>query len=64
MVRDIGRLMFGRDIIIEERRKDELKAAVECHCSRLQDMEKAKLGLGIQDLASKICGESHFHLSN
>ena len=46
MVGDIGRLMFGRDVTIDESRKEELKAAVERRCSRLGDIDNAELGLG------------------
>ena len=57
-------MMFGRDVIIDERRKEELKAAVERHCSRLEDIEKAKLGLGTQDLAIKIYQASRTMLAS
>ena len=61
---DIGRLIFGRDVIIDERRKAELQVAVERHCSRIEDVEKAKLGLGTQDLAIKIYQASQIMLAS
>ena len=51
---DIGRLMFGSDVIVDERRKAKLQVAVERHCSRLEDVKKIKLGLVTQDLATKV----------
>ena len=61
---DIGRLMFGTDVIIDERRQAELQVAVERHCSRLEDVEKKKLGLGTQDLATKVYKASQTMLAS
>ena len=43
---DIGRLIFGKDVIIDERKKVGLQVAIERYCSGMEDIEKARLGLG------------------
>ena len=49
---------------MDERRKAKLQVAVKRHCSRLEGVEKIKLGLGTQDLATKVYKASQTMLAS